>query len=725
MRGFRVTCSILTMTLALAASAGDPGPRLLLSADETAEIRSDSALPDKFAASIEAARSRVDPWLEELPDVPVPADPGGGYTHEQHKRNQATIYEAGALYQLTGEAAYADLAARLLLEYAEMYPSLGEHPARKNQAPGRLFWQSLNEAVWLVYSIQGYDAVRPALGDADRSEIEDRLLRPMASFLSEKSPQTFDRIHNHGTWAVAAVGMTGYVLGDRDMVERSLHGLQRDGKAGFMKQLDLLFSPDGYYNEGPYYQRYALMPFVLFAAAIDRNEPGRNIFGHRDGILPKAIYATVHLSYAGLFFPINDAIKDKGLDTMELTFAIPVAYALTGDPGLLSIAKMHDRIALNGDGYRVAQALDSGQAGPFPFRSIGFSDGADGSRGALQILRGGAGPGHQALVLKATAQGLGHGHFDRLNWLYYDNGREVITDYGAARFLNVEEKEGGRYLSENTSWAKQTVAHNTLVVDGTSHFGGDWREGERHDPEILAWDSERGLAAARMPGAYEGVDFTRTLVLLRNRHFQHPLVLDVLKVSSNETHRYDLPLHFEGQVTKVSHPLQASTEAMQALGQDDGYQHLWLRARAKIPADRQFSTTWLNGNRFYTYTAVPDGSLEALFTETGAGDPDFNLRRQQALILRAEGRAGHTFVALLESHGEYNGTKEYTTASASHVQALERLGAGGLDVIRIVASGGGEQYVALSHDPDPDQGHTFELPGRTLEWSGYLHVFDK
>jgi hypothetical protein len=712
------------MTLALAASAGDPGPRLLLSADETAEIRSDSALPDKFAASIEAARSRVDPWLEELPDVPVPADPGGGYTHEQHKRNQATIYEAGALYQLTGEAAYADLAARLLLEYAEMYPSLGEHPARKNQAPGRLFWQSLNEAVWLVYSIQGYDAVRPALGDADRSEIEDRLLRPMASFLSEKSPQTFDRIHNHGTWAVAAVGMTGYVLGAQDMVEKSLHGLKRDGEAGFLKQLDRLFSPDGYYNEGPYYQRYALMPFVVFGAAIQQNEPQRKIFEYRDGILLKAIYATVHLSYAGRFLPINDAIKDKGLDTAELTFAIPIAYAMIADAGLLSIAKLHDRVVLNGAGFNLAKALDAGKTEPFPFRSISFNDGPDGNRGALQILRSDAEPGHQALVLKSTAQGLGHGHFDKLAWLYFDNGREVITDYGAARFLNVEEKAGGRYLPENTSWAKQTVAHNTLVVDETSHFDGDWREGEQHDPEILAWDAGAGVAAARMSGAYDGVDFTRTLVLLRNPHFQHPLVLDVLKVSSTAPHRYDLPLHFDGHVTRVSHPLEASTESMQALGDDNGYQHLWLRARAGIPEGGLFSATWLNVNRFYTYTAVPDGSLEALFTETGAGDPDFNLRRQQALILRAEGRAEHTFAALLEAHGEYNGTKEYTTASASHVQALERLSDRGLDVIRIVSKAGGEQLVALSHDPDPGQRHSFDLQGRTLEWSGYLHVFD-
>src|SRR3546814_18508286 len=74
---------------------------------------------------------------------------------------------------------------------------------------------------------------------------------------------------------------------------------------------------------------------------------------------------------------------------------------------------------------------------------------------------------------------MGHGHFDRLGWFYYDETGAVVTDYGAARFLNVEAKHGGRYLPENDSWASATIAHNTLVVDEQSHFAGDWKAGEK------------------------------------------------------------------------------------------------------------------------------------------------------------------------------------------------------------------------------------------------------
>ena len=116
--------------------------------------------------------------------MPLPTDPGGGYTHEQHKRNQRSILEAGTLYRLTGDMAYAHFVRDILLAYADLYPTLGNHPAARNQLPGRLFWQTLNDSVWLVQSIQGYDAVRDALSPQDRERIDADVFGRMARFLS-------------------------------------------------------------------------------------------------------------------------------------------------------------------------------------------------------------------------------------------------------------------------------------------------------------------------------------------------------------------------------------------------------------------------------------------------------------------------------------------------------------------------------------------------------------
>ena len=722
-----VQLKFATLGLLAATACAIADPRLLLSPDDVALIRAELDPASSFGRSVAETRAKVDAYFESTPDVPVPKDPGGGYTHEKHKQNGIAIHDAGILYQLTGDAKYAGYARDLLLAYAKLYPTLGRHPVKRSSTPGRLFWQSLNESVWLVYAIQGYDAIADALTPKQRSTIERGLLRPMADFLSVQSPETFDRIHNHGTWAVAAVGMTGYVLNDREYVQKALYGLKRDGKAGFIKQLDELFSPDGYYTEGPYYQRYALMPFIVFARAIHANDPDLQIFDYRDRILLKAIYACVDLSYAGLLFPVNDAIKDKGLDTIELRYGIATAYALTSDPTLLSIAQIQHPYVLTGDGYRLAKAVDAGLSKPYRYRSKVFRDGPTGEQGALVVLRNGEQPNQQALVFKATAQGMGHGHFDKLTWLFYDNGQEIVADYGAARFLNVEQKEGGHYLPENESWAKQTIAHNTLVVDERSHFGGDLKVAEQHYPELLVFESRDDIqiTGAVMRDAYSGVEFRRTMALLNGIVPDHPIVVDVLNVDSKTVHQYDLPLHFAGQFISASPALDARTESLEPLGTADGYRHLWVRASASVDENKSFSLTWLNKNRFYTYTALGQDGFEVLLTQLGANDPSFNLRHDQALVLRVKEARGQTFLSVLEPHGEYNGAAEYTIGSRSNIAELRRFRAEGADIIRITTTGGARHYLALSYDPRADVTHKAAADGRDFEWRGYYAVFDR
>lgn len=413
------SCLYGLLWLSVTACAEDiEHPRLLLGASEVSQVVVDAESAPMFKFELDKMKTSMAERMDGEIDVPVPADAGGGYTHEQHKRNYKAIHDAGVLYQLTTDERYADYATKILIAYADLYPTLGDHPKKKEQSPGRLFWQSLNEAVWLLYSIQGYDAILPTLTSAEKKHIEDNVLVPMATFLSDESPQTFDKIHNHGTWAAAAVGMTGYALENDEMVQKALYGLDKSGNSGFIKQLDMLFSPDGYYTEGPYYQRYALMPFIIFAKSIDRNNPELGIFKYRNEILVKAVYGAIQLSYNDFFFPINDALKDKGLDTAELVYGVDIIYALTKDPALLSIAQLQKKVILSADGLAVAQGVSESLQKTFPYRTLQFSDGENGDKGALSIIRSGSEQGHQALVMKNTSQGMGHGHFDKLSWLY-------------------------------------------------------------------------------------------------------------------------------------------------------------------------------------------------------------------------------------------------------------------------------------------------------------------
>ncbi len=680
----------------------------------------DSAL---FSAQVARTRQKIDSAIEAPVNVPVPQDAGGGYTHEQHKKNYQSIYDAGRLFAVTGQQKYADYAKKILLAYAELYPTLGEHPKKKEQAPGRLFWQSLNESVWLVVAIQGYDAIKGNLSPDEREKIETGVLRPVATFLSEGSPETFNKIHNHGTWATAAVGMTGYVLGDQSMVEKALFGLDLSGRGGFMRQLDELFSPTGYYSEGPYYQRYALMPFVLFADAIQANEPDRDIFNYRDGILKKAIYSAIQQTYGGFFFPINDALKDKGLNTMELMHASTIAFALTGDTSLLPVVAKQSGLPLTEAGLNAAKAIEAGASEPFPYTSMLHKDGAAGDAGALAVLRTGVGDHHQALVMKNTAQGMGHGHFDKLGWLYYDAGHEVILDYGAARYLNVEAKNGGHYLPENKSWAKQTVAHNTLVVDETSHFDGKTKLGNLHHPEQILFEitGPVQMAAARMDNAYDNVSFTRLMATISDEALEYPFVLDVLKVTADRQHQYDLPLHYSGQLTDTNVPLESNGNTLLPLGTQNGYQHLWLKSRG-VTHEQTARVTWMKDKRFYTYSTLAPAGAELLFTQLGANDPNFNLRPESAVIMRIPQGKNVFFVSVLEPHGVYNPALEYTRNSHSQIKNVQRVSMGSSDLIFIETAHGKTWIAAISWEDDPAASHEVILDGKTISWTGFADI---
>ncbi len=692
------------------------------SAQSVAEAAQAETLPPLFALEMQRGEEFLAGMMEQGVVVPLPKDPGGGYTHEQHKRNFRAIYQGGQLYRITGDERYRAYVRDMLLAYADMYPALGDHPAKANQNVGRLFWQVLNDAMWLVHSVQGYADIRATLTPAERQRIDDNVFRPAARFLSVDSQRTFDRIHNHATWATAGVGMTGYLLGDDDMVQRALLGSDKSGEAGFLRQTELLFSPDGYYTEGPYYQRFALLPFMVFADAIAKNEPERKIFAYRDGILVKALRTTIQLTYGGYFFPFNDAIRDKSLNTAELYEGVAIGYANTKNPDLLSIAEFQGRTVLSANGLTLSRDLAAGRAEPFPFRSLLLSDGPEGKQGAVAVLRDGEGPDHMALVAKNSSQGMGHGHFDKLSWQLYDKGNEIVRDYGAARFLNIEAKEGGRYLPENESWAKQTVAHNALVVDQTTHFDGDAKVADSLAPEQLYFSDSDALqiTTARIDTAYpqSPVAMLRSLALLEVDGLAEPVIIDVLRASGDGARTFDLPLHYSGHIMETGFDVTRNVAGRPVLGDSDGYQHIWVDGTA-VPRAGKSHMTWLLDGRFYSYRFVPRDGLQVILAESGANDPNFNLRREPIAIQRVSGVDAVTFVSMIEPHGLYDGATEQTIDSRSLVASLEHIKQGNNDIVIVETKGGAKTALAISYDTDPARRHSATIDGAPVSWTGF------
>lgn len=706
-----------------------PHPSLIVTPNDIAVMQSALGKYPLFDAAFNETKIRIDAAFNIPIEVPIPKD-AGGYTHERHKQNYLDMQAAGLLYQITKQDRYARFVKEMLLKYSVLYPSLGKHPAATSESYGRLFWQSLNETVWLVHTAQAYDCVFDAIPPAERKRIETDLFRPMVKFFVVDQQSTFNRIHNHGTWMLAAVGMTGFALGDTDLVSMALNGTEKNGKGGFFSQMDLLFSPDGYYSEGAYYMRYALMPFFLFAQTIDNNRPEIRIFEYRDGILKTAATALLQLTYTnGQFLPFNDAMKEMNYRSPEVIHIINVAFAKFGhDPSLLSIVREQNTVSLTGSGVETARALATEKTPVlFVYKSLELRDGADGDEGGIGLLRYGSNNDQMLAAMKYTGHGLSHGHFDKLALMVYDQNREVLQDYGSARFVNVDPKFGGRYLPENKSFAMQSIAHNTVTVDGQSHYQGKIGVSEKLHANrnfFSASGSDLQVMSAKCNNAYPDVAMQRTVLMIRDSSLSTPVIVDLFMVNGTKEHIYDLPFYYMGQFIGTNLTYRSNNVQQKPLGADNGYQHLWNEAEAKTNGMVQFS--WLSGRRYYSVSTASDSQTTVNFVRIGANDPDFNLRRDAAVIMRRQSRST-VFASVIEPHGVWDGTIEISRGAVSAVSTVSVSASNEVGTILNIEWVSGKRWtVMVSNGPASDtRTQTIDVNGVRYSWTGNAAVQKK
>lgn len=703
-------------------------PCLSLTADGTQLIKQSIGDYPTFDASFAYAKQVADQAIALPIDVPTPQHAAGGYTHEQHKNNYYAMYYAGIMYQVLGEEKYAIFVRDMLLQYAQLYPTLGQHPYVGSPVPGQLFWQTLNESVWLLHTSMAYDCIYDFLTPAQRTTIENNLLFLVAKFIEEGTPAnyaTFNRMHNHATWANAAVGMTGYVTGNQDLIDRALYGSKKDGQSGFLLQLEQLFSPEGYFTEGAYYLRYAIWPFMLFAQAIEINQPELQIFQRRDGILLKAVNALIQQAYNGEIIRTNDALK-KTYSTQEIVAAVNIAYWASKDPQLLSIAQQQGSFVLSSAGISTAKDIAEGKQQPFQFESKLYRDGADGSQGGMAIIRQGEEADKQfMLVFKATSHGLSHGHYDKLTYSLYDNGNEVLTDYGAARFLNIESKSGGRYTHENNTYAMQTVAHNTAVVDCESHFMGDYETSMKHASTInyASITPETSIISATESNAYahKQVHMQRTLAVMQPQDAEFPIIIDIMRLQGEQPHTYDLPFHYNGHLINSSFSAPKQGSVLYPMQGKYGYEHLWKEAEVDIHEPNAWFTI-LQTDRFYSVTTTLDNG-KAFFVRSGANDPNNNLRSQPAVIFRQEGKANHTFASVVEPHGLFDPNLELTKGATPQTKRIQVIFQDDTyTAVEVQLAHTNIIFITLNKDFNESKQHTLTIANTTYNWTGNYHI---
>lgn len=707
---------------------------ILLTEAEVELLRKEVGKPSLMGKSIEANRKELEAFMRLPLDVPGHGE-AGGYEHNRHKQNYTYMNLAGRLFLITQEEKYAQFVKDLLAIYAEKYLTFDFHVQKNTNPTGRLFHQILNEHCWLMFTSLAYSCVASVMTEEERTAVVERIFEPMLDMFTVKYAHDFGRIHNHGIWAVAAVGICGLAIGKPEYLEMSVYGQDRDDTGGFLAQISQLFAPSGYYMEGPYYHRYAIRPTCVFAEVVHRHMPEVDIYNYKDKVIGNTVQAMLATAYPNGEFPaLNDASRTMSITDMGVQVAVSVYSKHYGmDDNILGMAKIQNAVWMHPCGLELSQAYDKAIADreigmPF-WPSVELNEGPTGNNGAQGFIRMQDKTGDVSqLVMNYGQHGMGHGNFDTLGITFFNRGQEVLREYGFCRWVNVEPKFGGRYLDENKSYARQTIAHNAVTIDEQCQNGFDVdRADSVHGlPHFFKVEgTEINGMSAFANDHCPNTDMQRSVFMLNLDELEAPLLLDLYRIEDEGEHQYDYSHQYDGQIVRTNFDYQSFGE-LSTLGDDFGYQHLWKVASGTVQDTALVS--WLQNNTYYTWlgtssSAKQNGDNEVIFTRTGANDPSFNLRSEPAFILRNKGEST-LFASVLETHGYFNEEFEQSVNARGQVKDIRVVGYNAVGSIVEITTEKSLVTVMISNvlGADDQTPHQVELNGKTYSWNGFYSL---
>ncbi len=505
-----------------------------------------------------------------LPDEKHP-DPGTGYVGQDGRTHyfvgsyNAWVVETltfkiaepyANVHLLTGDRRAGRMAAVILDEIARIYPSCekGSWDYPSNPPSGRLNRPWYQVARVLIHYVDIYDRIHehPALDEPSgaagltrRQNIERNLLLNGAKYCYEQSVKTA-ALHNGQADYLRGVLAVGAVLGIPEYVKWAVDGtygiktmlannVDRDGRyfetsASYglhTRNLYLSFAepllnhrgsdfPEGLnlYDE-PKFESFLLLPqmaLVCLGHEVPFGDMNPATYQRTRPYNPPIIKDCRYAEY--LAVRVSDAAK-------RAQYARLLAHLQVRDPD--GKKRINDMVE-----WRVFHKPDT-----HPVETPALSDRIkrllDGSvlfgQKGLAILRQGSEGLAQGAVLR-FGPSLVHGHLDDLNVNYFSQGYEATYDIGYA--LGSTHTQVG--------WAKQTISHNTVVVNERSQGGGAFGGSVHHFAELP------GLALADASStayAHAGVDVYRRLIALTDGY-----AVDVFRVRGGSKH--DLPLHSLG-----------------------------------------------------------------------------------------------------------------------------------------------------------------------------------
>lgn len=413
-----------------------------------------------------------------------------------HLQNRIYLTSCMYLYIVTGDAEYAEYIRDMMLDYASKYLTYLNHDTARKTGPwgGKMFGQSLDEAVWASDACRAYRVAKPVMSEEEIRKIETGYLTPCADLLlGRRGDANWQVWHNSGLIAL------GVALQNDSIIDVAVN----DPECGYHVQMERHVRDDGWWSEGsPVYHYYPLHAMLLSADALRCR--GINLY---DKKLYKMLASPASAVYTDLFFPShNDGWYGESLVAQVHLYEL--AYKRYKDPFFLDVLSQCYRYTernlvealLNNIDMKIATA-------PSSWPSMNFED------TGYAVLRSGS----KTVVLKYGPHGGGHGHPDKLSISIHDGDKELVSDMGTSAYG----------VPAFIQWYRKTLSHSTLTVDG--------KDQRPTTGELISFKDTKqgGEVKARVVDAYPGIEMDRQLTLYKDK------LTDLFTATSPEKQLYD------------------------------------------------------------------------------------------------------------------------------------------------------------------------------------------
>ncbi len=420
-----------------------------------------------------------------------------------HSKNLDYLYANMFLFLISDSVEYADNAKQLLLSYAEKYPSYVEHNRTIKQTTnysGKMFSQSLDEAVWANKAARVYSVIKGRLTDKENSLIKQNYLKECTNLLLTKKVEG-----NWQTWHNCALAALGIALENESIVDIALN----DPDFGYYTNIRQNVYPDGWWKEGSVvYHFYPLEAIVSTAEAVRcRNI---NLYNNQ---LRNMFSAPLQMSYSDLTLPSqNDGWYGTSLIGQAGLYEIAaIRFDEPGFKNLLSLCYLNSKrkspnALINGMEVDKTPSLLERESVLFPDLGVAMLKYKD-----------------KTVALKYGPDGGVHGHPDKLSISIHNGEDEILPDLGTPAYGVPTYRE----------WYKNTFSHNTVTVDKINQ--------EKACGELLDFSPNHfGGSASALVKVNKNVMMKRKLRLHKN------LFYDTFSCHSDSIHTYDYVLILTG-----------------------------------------------------------------------------------------------------------------------------------------------------------------------------------